>query len=125
MGLAGLLRAFALDASKGRLFIPADLLVRHAVVPQDILAGRRSDGLIAALAALRDVAAKHYEEARALVAETEQQQLAAWLPVSLVPLYLRALKRREAEPFRPVEVPQWRRQWALWRAARMGRLAPW
>jgi len=24
-----------------------------------------------------------------------------------------------ADPFAAVEVPQWRRQWALWRAARM------
>jgi phytoene synthase len=119
MALAGLLRRFALDAARGQLFLPADLLVQHVVVPQDIFAGQSSDGLIAALAHLRDVAASRYEEARALA---PTGQAAAWLPAALVPLYLRALERGERQPFRAVDVPQWRRQWALWRAARAGRL---
>src|SRR5204863_7856297 len=66
MALAGLLRRFALDAARGQLFLPADLLVQHAVVPQDVFAGQSSDGLVASLAHLRDVAARHYEEARVL-----------------------------------------------------------
>jgi phytoene synthase len=119
MALAGLLRRFALDAARGQLFLPADLLVQHAVVPQDIFAGQPSDGLIAALAHLREIAARHYEEARGLASAG---QAAAWLPAALVPLYLRALERGEGQPFRAVDVPQWRRQWALWRAARAGRL---
>jgi phytoene synthase len=118
MGLTGLLRRFALDAAHGQLFLPADLLVQHAVVPQDIFAGQSSDGLIAALAHLRDVAARRYEEARALMAAAAPTAVAAWLPVALVPLYLRALRRGAAHPFSTVDVPQWRRQWALWRAAR-------
>jgi 15-cis-phytoene synthase len=120
MAIAGLLRRFALDAARGQLFLPADLLVQHAVVPQDIFAGQSSDGLIAALAHLRDVAVSRYEEARALA---PTGQAAAWLPAALVPLYLRALERGERQPFRAVDVPQWRRQWALWRVARAGRLA--
>jgi len=52
----------------------------------------------------------------------ERFELQVLLPVALVPLYLRALRRGEREPFRPVEVPQWRRQWVLWRTARTGRL---
>ena len=120
MALAGLLRRFALDAARGQLFLPADLLVQHAAVPQDIFAGQSSDGLIVALAHLREVAAQHYEEARAATAAPTA--VAAWLPAAPVPLYLRALKRGERQPFRAVDVPQWRRQWALWRAARGGRL---
>ena len=120
MSIAGLLHRFAADAARGRLVVPADLLERHGVSPQDVLAGQSSDGLVAALAGLRDVAARRYEEARALAAETERKVLAAWLPVSLVPLDLRALQRRARQPFVPVEVAQWRRQWALWRAARKG-----
>jgi len=121
MGLTGLLRMFALDAARGRLFVPADMLLRHGTIPQDILAGQSSDGLIAALSSMRDVAAGHYQEARALTAGTAQSEIAAWLPMALVPLYLRALQRSERQPFRPVEVPQWRRQWTLWWAARAGR----
>jgi phytoene synthase len=122
MTIVSLLRMFPLDAARGRLFIPTDMLVRHAVLPQDILAGQSSDGLIAALSSLRELAAQRYEEARAATAETAPTVIAAWLPVALVPLYLRALQRGEREPFRLVEVPQWRRQWVLWRTARTGRL---
>jgi phytoene synthase len=122
MTIVSLLRMFALDAARGRLFIPTDMLVRHAVLPQDILAGQSSDGLIAALSSLRELAAQRYEEARAATSETAPTVIAAWLPVALMPLYLRALQRGEQEPFRPVEVPQWRRQWVLWRTARTGRL---
>jgi hypothetical protein len=30
------------------------------------------------------------------------------------------MERRGYRPFRPGEIPQWRRQWRLWRAARGG-----
>jgi len=119
MTVTTLLRRFAADAARGRLFVPADMLVHHAVVPQDILAGRSSDGLIAALARLREVAAERYDEARALIAAPAP--VASWLPIAVVPLDLRGLERHARDPFRPVEVAQWRRQWALWRAARAGR----
>ena len=124
LGVTGLLRLLPLDAARGRLFIPADLLGRHGIVPQDIFAGRSSNGLTAALADMRNLAAGHYRQARALAAGAGQRSIAAWLPAALVPLHLRALERGEREPFRSVEVPQWRRQWALWRTARAGRLGP-
>jgi phytoene synthase len=35
----------------------------------------------------------------------------------LVPAYLKRMDRRDYDPFKtPVDVPQWRRQWILWRA---------
>ena len=43
----------------------------------------------------------------------------AFLPVAVIPGYLEAMERSGYEPFKfIVDVPQWRRQWALWRAAR-------
>jgi hypothetical protein len=44
----------------------------------------------------------------------------AWLPVALIPRYLRALDRGSTDPFRTIEVPQLIRQWIMWRAARSG-----
>jgi hypothetical protein len=35
-----------------------------------------------------------------------------------VPQLLARLDAAAADPFAAVEVPQWRRQWALWRTAR-------
>src|SRR5262249_56476642 len=88
MAIAGMLRRFALDAANGQLFVPVDLLVRHAIVPQDIFAGKSSDGLVAALAELHGAAAKRYAEALPLIAPAPSLT-PAWLPVALVPLYLR------------------------------------
>jgi phytoene synthase len=122
IAIAGLLRAFALHAARGQLFIPGEVLARHDVDPHDVLAGRPSDGLGAALAALRQRAAFHYAAARALVDGAPAAVTPAWLPAALVPAYLAALDRNRDQPFVAVEVPQWRRQWILWRAARSGRL---
>ena len=47
----------------------------------------------------------------------------ALLPVALVRPALDRMERRRYRPFQPAELPQWRRQWVLWRAARNG-LAP-
>jgi phytoene synthase len=43
----------------------------------------------------------------------------AFLRVALLPGYLAATEKRDNEPFTTAaDVPQWRRQWTLWRAAR-------
>jgi phytoene synthase len=42
------------------------------------------------------------------------------LPVALVRPALDRMERRFYQPLRPTELPQWRRQWILWRAARKG-----
>ncbi len=41
----------------------------------------------------------------------------AFLPAALVAPMLKRLER-DADPFAPHPLPQWRRQWLLWRAAR-------
>jgi phytoene synthase len=42
------------------------------------------------------------------------------LPVALVRPVLDRMERRRYQPFDLAGFPQWRRQWALWRAARSG-----
>ena len=116
----GLLRTFPLHAAHGQIFIPAEVLAHYGVGSHQILAGHASDELGAALASMREHAARHFEAARDRIAATKAVLVPAWLPVALVPLHLRALERCRREPFRVVEVPQWRRQWAIWRAARRG-----
>ena len=121
VGIVSLLRNFASDAVRGRVTAPADLMIQNSVLPQDILAGRTTVQIIALLGNLRDVAIRHYEEARVLIEREGQDAVAAWLPVATVPLDLRMLRRNASEPFAEIEVPRWRRQWAIWRAARSHR----
>ena len=121
VALTSLLRAFALHASRRQLHVPLGLLERHGVHPEDIYAGRGSPGLLAALAEMREHARAHVRVIEGPTAATASAALPAILPVALVPLYLQRMEGRDYDPFRTaIEVPQWRRQWALWRAA--GRL---
>jgi len=115
----GLLRTLALHASRGQIYLPADVLARHGADLSDILAGRTTDALRAALAELRGFAREHFDLFAARRRALPRAVAPAFLPVALVPAYLARMERRDYDPFTtPVEVPQWRRQWLLWRAAR-------
>lgn len=119
--MTGLMRAFAFHASRRQLFVPLDILGRHGVGADEVFAGRSSPGLRAALAELRGHVRRHLTAGRAPVAAVPAATIAALLPVALVPGDLERMERRDYEPFRTVvEVPQWRRQWVLWRSARRG-----
>lgn len=120
-GITGLLRAFPLHASRGQIYLPADLLAEHGVLDEDILGGRASAALLDAMAELRGSARKHLEKARVSFADSPSAARLAFLPIALVEPYLRCMERPDYDPFKtPIEVPQWRRQWTLWRAARRG-----
>jgi phytoene synthase len=121
IGMAHVLRALGVHASRGDLFLPGELLARHGADPHDVLTGKSSAGLLTALAELRARAASHYAAATKLIASAPSAAAPAWLTVALVPAWLAALDRHRDAPFEVVEVPQWRRQWTLWRAARSGR----
>jgi 15-cis-phytoene synthase len=114
--MAGLIRAFPLHSARRQLFLPADLLERHQAHPHDIFAGRSSAGLAAALAELRDVVGRHLDAAREHAAALPPTAVPALLPIALVRPSLKRLARND--PFAPREIPPWRRQWLIWRAAR-------
>jgi phytoene synthase len=117
--ITGLLRAFALHASRGQVYLPLDLLARHGIAREEIVSGRGAAGLAAALAEMRARARGHYQEASRRMASLPREAVLALLPLELVPLYLDRMEEVDYDPFKtPVEVPQWRRQWTLWRAAR-------
>jgi phytoene synthase len=114
--IAGLLRAFPLHAARRQLFVPLELLERYGVEPQDIFAGRSSKNLRAVFADLQDVARRHLLAAHQQTATLPDAALPAFLPVALVQPSLDRLAGRD--PFAPAELPPWRRQWLIWRAAR-------
>ena len=117
-GITALLRAFAWHASRRQLFVPLEAL-GGGVAPDDIFAGRTSPWLINGLGVLRTRAREHLEAFEAQLAQLPAATMPAFLPVALVPGYLAVMEQAGYDPFRTlVEVPQWRRQWALWRAAR-------
>ncbi|MGO9758519.1 MAG: phytoene/squalene synthase family protein [Roseiarcus sp.] len=117
--LVGLLRALPLTSARGQVFLPGDILARHDVSRDDIAGRRASPGLRAALAELRAVARRRLDEALKLARQGPRDIASAFLPLACLPLYLAAMERPRYAPFDTiVEASQWRRQWALWRAAR-------
>jgi phytoene synthase len=112
------LRELGRDVSQGRLFIPLDVLERHGASLADMAAGRATIGIKAAVAELAALGRIHFGEATRLMRNAPPPARPALLPLALVPLYLNRVERAE-DPFRSDNsVPQWRRQWRLWRAAR-------
>jgi phytoene synthase len=118
--LAGLLAAFPRHAARQQLYLPFDLLQRYDVRAEDAFAGRPTQELRAALAALRAHARHHLKAAQALASDMPATLAPALLPAALVRPTLDRLDRRDRNPFGVTPLPPWRRQWALWRAARRG-----
>src|SRR6266511_342759 len=72
-GLTGLMRALPVYAAQGRVFLPADALIRHGTSPDRVLAGATSEGLLAVLAELRAKARGALAEAWNHVARLDAQ----------------------------------------------------
>jgi phytoene synthase len=115
-GIAGLLAAFPLHAARRQLYLPLDLMQRHGARPEDVLAGTATPQLKAVLAELRAIARSHL--AQVPVADIPPALLSAFLPVALVAPTLKRLERSADAPFTLRPLPQWRRLWLTWRAAR-------
>jgi phytoene synthase len=116
--IAGLLKAFPLHAARGQLFVPLEVLERHGTGRQDVAGGRATPQLRVALTELRQRARHHLREAQELLAAAPPAVLPALLPVALAPPMLARMERRDYDPFVPLEIAPWRRQWLIWRAAR-------
>jgi phytoene synthase len=116
--IAGLLKAFPVHAARGQLFAPLEMLGRHGADRRDVAGGRATPQLRAALGELGHCARRHLGAAQALIATVPPAVLPALLPVALAPPTLARMERSDYDPFVPVEIAPWRRQWLIWRAAR-------
>lgn len=118
--LTGLLRALPWHSARGQIYVPLDLLAKHGAQREDFVAGQATPGVLAALADLRALARRHLETFDARILGLPDRSRAAFLPASLCELYLCAMEKQGYDPFKtPVAPPQWRRQWILWRAAKV------
>jgi 15-cis-phytoene synthase len=119
-GISALVAAVGAHAARGRVYVPADVLARHGVGPDDVLAGRSSPAVAAALSDLILGAERQYETFFALAKRMPAPARAAFLPVATVPLALRRLRAREDYAKQIVDLSPLRRLRALLRAALFG-----
>lgn len=119
--LVGLLRAFPWHARRGQIYLPMDLLAEHGVTREDIVAGRGGPGLGAVLGRIRQMARERIEKTRSLRTSIPERIIPAFLPLAFLPAYLDRMERKDYDPFQTiVDLPQWRKQWIVWRQARRG-----
>jgi phytoene synthase len=117
--LGALLQVFPHDAARGRIFLPLDVLGRHAVRREELGTGRTSPELLAAVAEIAGTARARLDQAGRAWDAVPADARPAFLPLALVgPLLTRLARNRD--PFRPTGLAPWRCQWLMWRAARRG-----
>jgi phytoene synthase len=117
--ITGLLRALPWHSRRGQCYLPLDILAEHGLDREDIVGRKDGPALRSALADMRGVARRHRDQAMDLIGAADPVSHAAFLPVVLVEPYLRIMEGKSYDPFRSVvDLPQWRRQWILWRASR-------
>lgn len=118
LGITSLLRDLARASARTRVYVPGDVLGRHGLAAADILARSTNPAIAAALAELRGLARVHLAQAGQGRGDSAALIAPAFLGLALVEPDLSRMDRRGYDPFKPViDVPQWRRQWAIWRAA--------
>jgi phytoene synthase len=118
-GLIGLMRALPWHSAWGEHFVPAEILNAHGVESEKFAPGQASPAVCAALSDLRALARRHLKIFAARLPSLAEKSRSAFLPLSLCEAYLQRMEKPEYDPFKTiVELPQWRRQWILWRTAR-------
>lgn len=118
-GLTGLLRALPIHRARGQCYVPCELLNAEGLSPDDLFEGRNEPALARVLRRMRALASERLFQARRHRRDVPAAALPAFLPLALVEDYLAVMERSGLAMLDVVpEVPQWRRQWRLWRMAR-------
>jgi phytoene synthase len=119
--LTGLLRAIPFHAARRKVYLPADLLASAGTSRDDILATHSGKKLGSVVAAIAEAARTHLARARTL--PKPGAALPAFLSATTAPLYLKRMTAPDFDSFHDaVEVPLFRRQFAMLRATWRGRI---
>lgn len=117
-GIAQVIAALPLDASRRQLFVPLQLLEQHGSGMEEVFAGKETPKLRAALDQLIAEARGHLKTALALLADVPPGVRPVFLPLALVRRDLQRMSRADNDPFTPHVTSRFRTLWTLWRASR-------
>lgn len=117
-GIAEVMTALPLDASRRQLFVPLQLLENSGSGMEEVFAGKETPKLRAALDQLIGEARQHLKTALALLANAPPELKPVFLPLALVARDLVRLSRADSDPFVPHVRSRFRTLWTLWRASR-------
>jgi len=117
--IADMLALLPQHAARHQLYVPLDFLRRCHAEADDVFAMRATAEVRAVLAELRLRGRRHLSHVGAAGPELPTNAKPAFL--SLAPLWqwLLDMERPGYDPFRPPQIALWRRQWRIWRAAKV------
>ncbi len=117
-GMAQVMAALPLDASRRQLFVPQQLLDSHGCGIEEVFAGKPTPKLRAVLDQLLAEARAHLATATTLLATVPPEVRPVFLPLALVDRDLAWMARAGRDPFLPPVTSRLRTLWTMWRASR-------
>ncbi|SDS16207.1 phytoene/squalene synthase family protein [Bradyrhizobium canariense] len=117
-GMAQVIAALPLDASRRQLFVPLQLLQQQGIGTEEMFAGRQTPKLRTALDQLIGEAREHLKTAFALLQSVPPEVRPVFLPLAMVRRDLEQMSRADSDPFTPRTPSRFRTLWTLWRASR-------
>lgn len=117
-GIAQVIAALPLDASRRQLFVPLQLLQQHGIGMEEVFAGKETPILRAALDQLIGEARGHLKTAFSLLADVPPEAKPVFLPLAQARRDLQRMARADNDPFLPHVTSRLRTLWTLWRASK-------
>jgi phytoene synthase len=117
-GIAQVMAALPLDASRRQLFVPLQVLESHGSSMEELFAGKETPTVRAALDQLIGEGREHLKTAFALLERAPPEVRPVFLPLALVARDLKRMSRADSDPFVPRLSSRFRTLWTLWRASR-------
>jgi phytoene synthase len=117
-GIAQVMAALPLDASRRQLLVPLQLLESHGSGMEEVFAGKETPKVRAALDQLVGEAREHLQTALRLLEGAPPEVRPVFLPLALVARDLKRMARADSDPFIPRVTSRFRTLWTLWRASR-------
>jgi phytoene synthase len=113
------MRSMPWQYMSGQLFVPSQILAKHGVRREQLLAEQAPLEVFAVFADLRALTRSHLDPFYGELTSVPDELRPALLVTSLCEPYLRLMEKSCSAPLKTiVELPQWKRQWILWRASR-------
>ncbi len=115
--LTNILRDLDEDAERDRLYLPADLLLRHGIGDDEAAKVLAHPALPAACAEIADRARARFDEARAILARVgaRERRPAVLMMEAYWRTYRRLVARGFVAPRRPVSASRWEKAWIVLR----------
>jgi phytoene synthase len=116
--IANVIALLPRHAARRQLFLPLDMLRQYGADPDDVFAMRASSALRTVLAEFRLRARRHLTRLAEMSANIPEKVWPAFLSLAPLRPWLNGMERTAYQPFQPRELPAWRAQWRIWRAAK-------